>query len=63
MIVANQFGNFSVVKTGGSLTFLQDADIVGNWINNAGSASVNMNGKNNSIKRKFYKSICFCYCT
>ena len=53
MIVANQFGNFSVVKTGGSLTFLQDADIVGNWINNAGAASVNMNGKKIRLKGNF----------
>ena len=49
----NQFGHFSVVKTGGSLTFLQDVDIVGNWINNSTATSVNMNGKKVRLKGNF----------
>ena len=53
MVGVNQFGNFSIVKTGGSLTFLQDADIIGNWINSAGSTSVNMNGKKIRLKGNF----------
>jgi len=35
MTGVNKFGHFSVVKTGGSLTFLQDADVAGSMTINA----------------------------
>ena len=49
----NKLGNLNVIKSGGSLTFLQDADINGNLTINSTSTSVNMNGKRIKLSGNF----------
>ena len=53
MTGVNKFGHFSVVKTGGSLTFLQDADVAGNMTINATATNVNMNSKRIKLAGNF----------
>ncbi len=49
----NKLGNVNVIKTGGSLTFLQDADVAGNLTVNSSSTTVDMNGKRIKLAGNF----------
>ena len=49
----NKLGNVNVIKTGGSLTFLQDADVADNLTVNSSSTTVDMNGKRIKLAGNF----------
>ncbi|MFM7016892.1 MAG: T9SS type A sorting domain-containing protein, partial [Bacteroidota bacterium] len=53
MTGANKFGNFTVVKTGGTLSFLQDADIGGNFTVNSSASTTTFNGKHIKLAGDF----------
>ena len=53
MTGTNKFGHFSVIKTGGSLTFLQDADVAGNFTLNSTNSTVSMNAKRIRVAGNF----------
>lgn len=53
MTCSNMFGNFIVAKTGGTLSFLQDADISGNLTINSALSTTTMNSKKIKLAGNF----------
>jgi hypothetical protein len=53
MTGSNKFGNFTVVKTGGTLSFLQDADIGGNLTINSSASTTSFNAKKIKLAGNF----------
>ena len=53
MTGSNKFGNFTVVKTGGSLRFIQDADIGGNLTINSTASSTSFNARKIKLAGNF----------